>query len=117
MKKLKAILCGTGATSVSPEKDVAALIKGGAFVLDVRTKMEARKGIARGATNIPLLRLKHHYDELPHNRTVLTYCGTGERAGKAKDMLEAAGFKAINGGSYASVMKVLGDKGSRLAAC
>jgi rhodanese-related sulfurtransferase len=65
MKKLKAILCGTGATSVAPEKDVAALIKGGgAFMLDVRTKIEARKGTARGATNIPLLRLKHHYDEL-----------------------------------------------------
>jgi rhodanese-related sulfurtransferase len=63
MKKLKSILCGRGATSVVPEKDLTALIKREAFVLDVRTKMEAKKGIAPGATNIPLFRLKRHFEQ------------------------------------------------------
>jgi rhodanese-related sulfurtransferase len=37
----------------------------------------------------------------------VTYCGTGERAGKAKDILEAHGFHAVNGGSYAGILKIL----------
>ena len=108
--RLKKVLCGTGATSVRPAKEIAKLIKTGAFILDVRTIMEARKGIVPGATNIPLLRLKRHLDKLPHNKTIVTYCGTGERAGKAKDILEAAGFTAVNGGGYAGILEILGKK-------
>jgi phage shock protein E len=110
MSKLKKILCGTGSESIRPESEVASLIKNGAFLLDVRTKMEAKKGMALGATNIPLLRLKRHFDALPDGGTIVTYCGTGERAGKAKDILEAAGFKAANGGSYKTVLKLVGGK-------
>ena len=110
MSILKKLLCGSGATSVRPAKEITELIKNGAFILDVRTKIEARKGIAPGATNIPLLRLKRHLAELPHNKTLVTYCGTGERAGKAKDILEASGFKAVNGGSYEGILNILGKK-------
>ncbi len=85
------------------------LIRDGAFILDVRTKMEAKKGVVQGATNIPLLRLKHHIQELPADEVIVTYCGTGERAGKASDILEAAGLKAANGGSYATILKLVGD--------
>jgi hydroxyacylglutathione hydrolase len=71
-------------------KEVVEQIGKGALVLDVRTLLETRKGIAPGATAIPLLRLKRHLDELPKNGTIVTYCGAGERAGKAKDILAAA---------------------------
>ena len=108
MSKLKKILRGTGSELIRPESEVASLIKNGAFILDVRTKMEAKKGMALGATNIPLLRLKRHLDELPSDRTIVTYCGTGERAGKAKDILEAADFKAVNGGKYETLLKLSG---------
>jgi rhodanese-related sulfurtransferase len=104
---VKKALCGSGSTSVLPTKEVADLIKKGAFVLDVRTIFEAKKGVAPGATNIPLLRLKRHLTELPHDRTIVTYCGTGERAGKAKDILEANGFHAANGGSYTGMVHIL----------
>ena len=110
MPGLKAVLCGTGATSVRPPDEIAGLLECGAFLLDVRTMIEARKGVAPGATNIPLLRLKRHLDELPHERTIVTYCGTGERAGKARDILEAAGFHAVNGGSYEGIREILGKK-------
>ena len=111
MSKLKELLCGSGAESVRPENEIADLIKNGAFILDVRTMMEAKKGVAHGATNIPLLRLKRHLNDLPRDKMIVTYCGTGERAGKAKDILEAAGFKAANGGSYATIWKIVGDQG------
>ena len=110
MSKLKKILCGTGSESISPEKEVAESIKRGAFVLDVRTMIEAKRGIVPGATSIPLLRLKRHLDELPRNKTIVTYCGTGERAGKAKDILESAGFKVINGGAFTTILKIVGSK-------
>jgi rhodanese-related sulfurtransferase len=109
-EKLKKKLCGSGATSVLPAKEVAALLKQGAFLLDVRTMLETRKGFAPGATKIPLLRLKWNLDELPKKKTIVTYCGTGERAGKAKDILEKAGFKAVNGGGYAGILAILETK-------
>jgi len=109
-EKLKKKLCGSGATSVRPANAVAALIKKGAFILDVRTMFATRKGIAPGATKIPLLRLKRHLGELPKNKVIVTYCGTGERAGKARDILEAAGFQAVNGGGYAGILDILGKK-------
>lgn len=108
MSKLKAALCGTGSDSVRPPPEIASFIASGAFILDVRTKMEAKKGMARGAVNIPLLRLKHHLDELPRDRMIVAYCGTGERAGKARDILDAAGFKVANGGSYETMLGLSG---------
>ena len=109
-QKLKKLLCGSGATSVRPAKEITELIKKGAFILGVRTMLETRKGIAPGATKIPLLRLKRHLGELPKNKIIVTYCGTGERAGKAKDILEAAGFTAVNGGAYAGIVEIVGKK-------
>ena len=80
IKKLKARHDAMANTKLPPEA-VAKLIKKGAFVVDVRSKLEAKRGMAPGATNIPLLRLKSHLNELPRDRTIVTYCGTGGRAG------------------------------------
>ena len=71
---------GSGTRSRRPEEEVAKLIKNGAFILDVRTGLEAKKGTAPGATNIDLLVLKRHLDELPRDRTIVTYCKSGGRA-------------------------------------
>lgn len=110
LQAVKKVLCGSGAESVLPPEEVAQLINKGAFILDVRTMMETKKGIAPGAVSIPLLRLKRHLDELPRNKNIVTYCGTGERAGKARDILEAAGFKAFNGGGYDQILKIVAAK-------
>lgn len=109
IKKLKARHDAIAATKLPPEA-VAKLIRNGAFVLDVRSNLEGKMSMAPGATNIPLLKLKNHLDELPRDRTIVTYCGTGARAGKAKEFLEANGFKAANGGSYKAIRKILEDK-------
>ncbi len=94
-----------------PPEEVAKLIEKGALLVDVRSKIEAKKGIAPGATNISLFTLKHRLDELPRNRNIVLYCGTGGRAGKAKEVLEASGFKAFNGGGYSTILKILGERG------
>ena len=97
---------GSGTRSIRPEKEVTRLIGNGAFILDVRFPFEAKKGIAPGATNISLLQLNRHLGELPRDRTIVTYCMTGGRAGKARDILERNGFKVINGGGYETVRKI-----------
>ena len=82
------------------------MISNGACILDVRTALEAKKGIAPGATNISLLQLNRRLGELPRDRMIVTYCQTGGRAGKARDILERNGFKVINGGSYETIRKI-----------
>lgn len=98
---------GSGTSSIRPKEEVAELIGNGAFVLDVRAALEAKNGLAPGATNIPLLQLERHLGELPRDRTIVTYCKTGGRAGKARDILERNGFKVINGGSYESIRSIV----------
>ena len=97
---------GSGTRSIRPEKEVAKLIHGGAFILDVRMAFEAKKGLAPGATNISLLELNRRLGELPRDRTIVTYCQTGGRAGKARDILERNGFKVVNGGGYETIRKI-----------
>ena len=65
MSRLKKLLCGSGSDSMAPAKEISELLRSGAFLLDVRSKLEAKKGMAPGATSVPLLRLKRHLDELP----------------------------------------------------
>ena len=90
--------------------EVAKLLKKGAVLVDVRSRLEAKIGMAPGATNIPLLKLKSHLKELPRDRVIVTYCGTGGRAAKAVEILEANGFKAANGGGYKAILKILEGK-------
>jgi rhodanese-related sulfurtransferase len=109
IKKIKARHDALANTKLAPE-EVAKLLKKGAFLVDVRSRLEAKIGMAPGATNIPLLRIKSHLNELPRDRTLVLYCGTGGRAGKAKEFLEANGFKAVNGGGYKAIRKILEGK-------
>lgn len=106
IKRLKAKHDALANTKLPP-KEVATLLKGGAVLVDVRSRLEAKLGMVPGATNIPLLRLKSYLKELPRDRTIVTYCGTGGRAAKAVDILEANGFKAANGGGYKAIRKIL----------
>jgi rhodanese-related sulfurtransferase len=96
-------------SKLAPE-EVAKLMKKGALLLDVRSKIEAKKRAVPGAMNIPLLALKRRMDELPRDRNIVLFCGTGGRAGKAKQELDALGFKAFNGGAYKDVKKIVGAK-------
>jgi phage shock protein E len=102
---------GSGTSSIRPENEVAGLIGNGAYILDVRMALEAKKGIAPGATNISLLELNRRLGELPRDRTIVTYCQTGGRAGKARDILERNGFKVVNGGGYETIRKIAMSQG------
>jgi phage shock protein E len=108
-KKIKERHDALANTKLPPE-EVAKLLKNGASLVDVRSKLETKLRSVPGATNIPLMRLKKHLNELPRDRTLVLYCGTGGRAGKAKEILDANGFKAVNGGGYKAILKILVSK-------
>jgi rhodanese-related sulfurtransferase len=96
-----------GKLPMPPQEEVAKWIKKGAVLVDVRTKVEAKKDPVPGAKNIPLLKLEGALSELPTNKTYVTFCLRGGRAERAKNLLEANGRKAINGGGYKSILKIL----------
>jgi phage shock protein E len=110
-ENLKTTLLGLrGKLPMPPQEEVASWIKKGAVLIDVRTKVEAKKNPVPGATNIPLLKLEGALPELPRNKTFVTFCLRGGRAERARNLLEANGLKAINGGGYRNVLKILESK-------
>ena len=96
------------AKSKLPPDEVAKLLKAGAFLVDVRPKIGAKIGMASGATNISLFTLKRRLHELPRDRKIVLYCHSGAAAEKAKQTLDALGFKAFNGGGYKDILKIVG---------
>ena len=98
---------GSGTSSIAPADEVAEAIDNGALILDVRTGREVKKGTAPGAQNISVFVLKHHLDELPRDRTIVTCCMTGMRAGKARDILDRNGFTVLNGGPFPALTEMI----------
>ena len=106
-------LCGT--TPPAPKAQIEEALENEAMILDVRMYVETRKegaNLIPEARNIPLLRLLWNLDELPRDRTIITYCESGKRAGKAADMLNARGFTALSGGGILDLQKILTEKKS-----
>ena len=68
----------------------------GALILDVRTREEVMLGKYHGAVNIPLEELREHLNELPKDKTILTYCSAGLRGYIATRILVQNGFDAKN---------------------
>jgi len=92
--------CGSAATSAAPTaipmtvsvSQAAALRDGGAYVLDVREPSEFAAGHIAGATLIPLGELANRTSEVPHDKTVVVVCHSGNRSAQGRDMLRQAGF-------------------------
>jgi len=63
------------------------------MIIDVRTKAEASAGMVKNAINIPAAELKGRLKELPKDKELIIYSGTGVRAAIAHTILKQAGFK------------------------
>ena len=96
------------AASKLPPDEVAELLEAGAFLVDVRPKIQARFGIAPGATHISMFTLKRRLHELPRDRKIVLYCHSGAAAGKSKQILDSLGFDAFNAGGYKDVLQIVG---------
>lgn len=75
--------------------------KEGWFLLDVRDRGEARRGMVKGFVNIPLNELRDRMDEVPKDRPVVVSCFSGQRSYIGERMLKQHGYQAVNlDGSY-----------------
>lgn len=67
------------------------------LLIDVRTPDEfARDGHIEGARLLPLSSLARRRDELPRDRKVVVVCRTGSRSAVACELLNDAGYDAVN---------------------
>ncbi len=96
-----------GWNSAGDAAAVQEAITAGAFLLDVRTGDEYAVGHLDGATNVDLRSLAKGIDAVPTDMNVVSYCGSGHRAGMsvaALHVLDRANSKAY-GGSYDSLVE------------
>jgi hydroxyacylglutathione hydrolase len=67
------------------------------FLLDVRKPGEVEKGgPVPGAINISLTELSQRTQELPREKEIYVFCGSGTRAMMGASLLERAGFEKIS---------------------
>jgi rhodanese-related sulfurtransferase len=80
---------------VEPEEFRAAWSAGGgdALLLDVRPGMRPGQ-VPSFARNIPIGELAARLGELPRDREIWVYCGSGRRAAVARELLARQGFRA-----------------------
>ena len=66
------------------------------WILDVRSERELEKdGQIEGAQNIQLTEIAARMDEVPKNKTVYVFCGSGMRSMVGASFLEARGWKDL----------------------
>lgn len=100
LNKLKKIF-GFGSTV-----DYAVLVKQGAIILDVRSKVEYAGGHIKGSINIPVDVLKNSLTQLKDkNKTIITCCASGMRSASAKSILKMHGYTDVHNGGGLSRLK------------
>jgi rhodanese-related sulfurtransferase len=90
---------GAGGPWVSAAEATRLINREDAVVLDVREAGEFGAGHVLGAKNLPLARVESGAGDVAKKKdaTVIVYCDTGDRAGKAVGVLRKLGYaKVVN---------------------
>ena len=88
----------------TPSPNLQAIIKEGAFLVDVRAPDEFAGGHVKGSVNIPLDQVVYQLSKFNNKKNIIVFCQSGGRSGQAKSILEKNGFSnVINGGSWTNV--------------
>ena len=86
-------------TSAPENPNYAQLVKGGAIILDVRSKGEYAVAHLTGSINIAVDELESNLHQLQEkNKTIITCCASGLRSSIAKRILESHGFTKVHDG-------------------
>lgn len=87
-----------------------AVIKEGAFLVDVRSPSEFASGSVKGAVNIPLDNLQYQFAKFKGKQHIVVFCRSGNRSSMAKNILSQSGFQNVtDGGTWQNVKKVLAN--------
>ncbi|MEY4710314.1 MAG: hypothetical protein RIS28_1446 [Bacteroidota bacterium] len=95
----------SGSTAVESNSTVPQPRAGETIIVDVRTVAEwENDGHANCSVNIPLDQLETRIGELKKDQKVVLVCRSGNRAGKAKELLEGVGFTQVeNKGAWQNI--------------
>lgn len=95
----------SGSTAVESNSTVPQPRAGETIIVDVRTVAEwENDGHANCSVNIPLDQLESRMGELKKDQKVVLVCRSGNRAGKAKELLEGVGFTQVeNKGAWQNI--------------
>lgn len=66
-----------------------------AWILDVRSEMEVSRERIKGSHNIPVTRIPERAEEIPKDRAVYIFCGSGMRSMVAASYLKRNGWQSI----------------------
>lgn len=87
--------CETARAELIEANAARKLIAERALLLDVREPSEFNEAHIPGALHIPLGELNERAAEIPRDRSIVTYCGHGERSATALSLLERLGFSEL----------------------
>ena len=88
----------------SDNSQLVAVLKEGAFLVDVRTPAEFSAGSVPGAVNIPLDKIPGQLSKFKGKASVVVFCRSGSRSSQAKNFLNQNGLSnVINGGTWQQV--------------
>lgn len=86
----------TAIAGKTPGLEAARLVEAGALLVDVRTPEEFSAGHLEGAVNVPLAELERRVADLGDpSRSIVLYCRSGARSGRAKRLLEQRNFTDV----------------------
>lgn len=86
----------SGGDRISSE-DARAKVAAGAMLLDVRTPAEFGSGHIEGAKNIPVQELDSRLNDVgSKDQTIVVYCRSGARSGRAQSILSANGYEDVH---------------------
>ncbi|MBM3438896.1 MAG: rhodanese-like domain-containing protein, partial [Bacteroidetes bacterium] len=96
---------GSSAEPIEAQSTVPQPKAGEIIIVDVRTVAEwDNDGHANCTVNIPIDELESRMGELKKDQKVILVCRSGNRAGRAKQLLESAGFTQVeNKGAWQNV--------------
>jgi rhodanese-related sulfurtransferase len=96
-----------GVESIAPAAAAEQVKAGQAVLVDVRERGELDAGMAEGAHWYPTSSIRSDPDaylkfiaSLPQDRTVVFYCASGVRSGKAAEIASKGGRKTANLGGF-----------------
>lgn len=86
-------------TTLSVEEFANRIDSSNVFLLDVRTPEEFKEGHIHGAHNLDVQSEDFNHEavsELPKDKVIAVYCGSGRRSALAAEKLANDGFTVIN---------------------
>ena len=104
---------------VSPS-EAWQMIQQDVLLVDVRTPREFEQGHLKGSVLIPYDEIESRVGELGQDKTktIILYCASGRRAGKAAASLRALGFTSVvNAGGYDELAESTPKDCSNAARC